>query len=335
MKLIHFAHRQEGKEFLERENFTPVEFMGLELYQMANTLLLISGEGIYESLKKVSLILGHFKISEYLNLGIAGALNTKLPLEHIYEIRTVYGHTNKPEFHSFELSKSGLDLITNNERVLSDELRDKLSPFADLVDLELWGALYALKGINIKKNSYKLVSDYAGNSTICSDVKERSEIFAIKLYEHYLSLNKEKNSTLEETSEDFPFQDFYMTAQQKIKLQDLYLKLKSNPNINFSDLIEKFKNAHPRPKEATKALIDYLSTLQNPLKTKIEEKVKNVTSSLQNVGVKISCDPQFEKISFKLSMDINSQGNVRKLKDALEDFNFNKFEEIFEGNLDV
>src|SRR5690606_25166137 len=127
--------------------------------------------------------------TQVINLGIAGSLDPQAEVMQIYPVRTVYAFNEKPLFQSFEIEKSGLDLISSFERVLDDEKTKTLSHFAPLVDRELWGLCYALKGQKIKINSYKLISDLAGSATNCFDIKEMAEVYALKLADFYETLS--------------------------------------------------------------------------------------------------------------------------------------------------
>src|SRR5690606_352944 len=100
-----------------------------------------------------------------------------------------------------------------------------LSHFAKMVDRELWGLCFALKGQKVKISSFKLISDRAGSETNCFDIKEMSEEYSQKLSEFYLNLNSssKKSSTKEFTLGKF--ESLYLTHQQKIQLVSLLQKL--------------------------------------------------------------------------------------------------------------
>jgi hypothetical protein len=46
-------------------------------------------------------------------------------------------------------------------------------------------------------------------------------------------------------------------------------------------------------------------------------------------------DPRLEKVGFKLTFEINSKGNINRLKQALDILEFEKIQDVFKGRLDV
>ena len=74
MKLIHIAHRGEAQEFLKVLDLkADTKISGI--YSNSEFALVISGEGIPETISKLSYTISKFNIDEILNFGIAGTLN--------------------------------------------------------------------------------------------------------------------------------------------------------------------------------------------------------------------------------------------------------------------
>lgn len=340
MRLIHFAHRKEAQELLKRKDFKSLEIDGLDLYQSSSELLLISGEGIFETLKKVSFVSARFDLKEVINLGIAGSLNKDIEISQIYPVRTVYAYDSKPIFQSFEISDQGLDLISSFERVLNDESANTLSHFASLVDRELWGLCYALKGQKLIIHSYKLISDIAGNSTNCFDIKQMGQEYSLKLADFYEGLFLNKSQKEKEAFDLGEFEKFYMTHQQRTQLESLVLKLSLKLDMSVDEIFKTIEASRvlediKRPKEATGLIIQILNNKLNPFRAKTLAHLHEHTKKFKELGAQIHFDPNLEKKFFTLSMQINSQTNIDKLQEALKKLNFLDIERTLTGEIDV
>ena len=328
MILIHCAHRGEARAFIQQLSLKRLSEEVLELYANDEVILLVCGEGIYASLERVSAVLGKYpKITEVINYGICGILNeSKAELDHIYSIKSVYAmDEHGPVFQSYHSDK-GLDCLTYHDRVTTSEVAAKLKPFAPLVDRELWAVARACSLHKIPFKSYKLTSDIAGTAE-CMDIKNKSDIYAQKLLEHYLT--NFESVMISESKEYVTFKlPIHLTFQQKIIIQKLLNSIRIKYKISNEEIFERIATskiiASEDLKDKAKAsrIIQELQLLLNPLKQKINLALSLYASPVTAIGGSIKFDPSLEKMQFYISMPINDQTNLDKLQKSLQNINF-------------
>ncbi len=129
-------------------------------------------------------------------MGIAGSLKPETQLNQIYGVRSVYHQMNGiPGYPSFNCKEtlSKLDCVSALQPVLSNEYAQQLSPFADMVDRELWAIGSVCHLFSLPFKSYKLISDTAGEQTNVDELKANASKFSKHLFDFYkkLSLVKE------------------------------------------------------------------------------------------------------------------------------------------------
>lgn len=340
MKLLHFAHRGEAQEFISALKFKPYDYCFSGIYKNEDYILLISGEGINETAKKVSAVLAHFpQIESVINYGIAGSLNSKAAIDNIYTVRTVYAHSDsKPFFQSFSSAdNSGLDCITATERVLDDKFANNLSTFAQVVDRELWGLASSCKTMQIPFYSYKLISDIAGKSTNCFDIKNQALEYSKTMLKHFFNLNQ-STERLTVENQLFSHSGLHITFSQEKKLDRLLTQLSGKYDIENTLILEKVNYTEitemdVRPKAKTQLLIKRLEHLLNPFLDKIEQALTIHTHPIDSIGAHIIFDKNYENDSINLNMKINDQKNIENLKHVLQNFDYTKVKSILNGNL--
>ncbi len=333
MKLIHLAHRGEAQEFTKNLDLVAhSEINGLYLGE--KIAVLISDEGIYNTLSKISLCLGKFKFDKILNFGIAGALDSKLEIDEIYQIRTSYSFGDKPEFKSFtSKTNSIIDCISTHERVLNLEFANKLSSFAKIVDRELWAVGFAAKQANIPFESYKLISDYAGK-TDCFDIKNKALSFSEKLFSFYQKLEDIETPNYQYTP------PISMSFTNKARYEKL-ITLAVNKYEYTEELILEKINTHEiinekiREKAKVSILLNRIEEFINPINTKAKFALDQNFSIFTKIGAKVNYDKNLENKSFSLVMEINSQTNLDNLKRSIDLFNMSKHNQIWNGSFDV
>lgn len=322
MDLICIAHRGEAQAFLK--DFKAVEE---NLYQNEKALLVITGEGHWKAME-IGLVFGKYPIQRLINFGIAGALDKDLALEKIYCVRTVYSFAyDKPLFASFtSQSDSTVDCITAMERVLNDERAEQLACFAHLVDRELWALAYLANKMNIPFESYKLISDYAGSSTDCFDLKAKASDYSKQLYSFYHSLTMQQKPP----SSKFEYPEVASFTQRKqidkILKQGLSGQTYRERKTEFGSF---------QTKADVNKFIETLKQDSNPLRGKIIKKLETTLAPLQSPGLNIHYDQNLENHHLKLHFEINDQKNISDLIQALERFDYSAFKRIFEGHFDV
>ena len=353
MILLHLAHRGEAQHFLSHLTLSASQsdFPGVYCNMNSGILLLIAGEGLTPTHNKISYLLGKYPITKVINLGIAGVLDTKVELDQIVSITTSYAFSNKPEFHSYSthlgphITKTSTvySCISTTERVLDSTLANKLAPFAQIVDRELWALASSCATFNIPFESYKYLSDYAGINTQCLDIKNRASEFSQRLLEFYLenSIQKTESNSIPEIQ--LP-KNYHFTFTQKHQVTKLLRNLACKWDIEVDTVLEKIdltyqevleKNEKLRAKEKTLKFITLLEDALNPLRSQITKKLQACVSPFKEAGANIFFDNQLEKKEFQLRIDINSQTNIDKLQKALSLFNFASFCDIMDGNIDL
>lgn len=331
MNLLIFAHRGEAQEFIKN---LALKSAGKDLYLNEDFVLLITGEGIYEAFTKLGPVLGEYPIKKAFNLGIAGALEDTISLDDFHEIKTVYCHTGRPLFQSFTLDhqKDALDLITSDERVLSNTHAMKLSNFAPLVDRELWAIAKLCNEKSIPLRSFKLISDMAGGATDCFDLKQKAMEFSTKLLEFWLTLEQPKHS---EDSELLPPMPMSFTQKARYKALTKSIKLS---DLDFKALEENILNdlgPSLTAKQKANALLDSLELVTNPVKLATKTKFDKLSTPASEIGAKLIFDKSFEKKKFTLQMEINDQKNIENLSKLADKLKFSDFEKVWNGDVDV
>lgn len=198
MLLLTIAHKGEAQEFIKRSYTQSADFHFSGIYRDGEDILLLTGDGIENAILRISSVLTYFgsKIDRVLNMGIAGALKSGLQINQIYGIRRVFYDSSIEQEVSGILCKethSKMDCVTTQKKVLDAKHAQSLKRIAPIVDRELWGIGFTCKNYGISFKSYKLISDYAGESTEPDEIKSNASFYSKHLFDFYkkLSLTKE------------------------------------------------------------------------------------------------------------------------------------------------
>lgn len=345
MRLICMAHRGEAQEFLKNLDMSTQD----SKFHLGETeSLLITGEGPFEVLALLPYYIAKYGIKEIVNYGIAGSLSPKLEIGEIYSIRTTYAYgLNKPRFQSFSTASSSqstsysmLDCITTEQRVLSDSFAKELDSFAEIVDRELWAIGKVASTYKIPFKAFKLISDYAGNSTNCFDLKKMAKTFSQRMF----YFHKEQHFTPKE----LPCQQelnlpFKASFTQTKRIESLIKKLQND--LNPLALLEEASlstnqsfqlgSVQKNSKETANQFISFLERKINPINSEIETKLQELISPIKEIGGCVFYDKKFESQKITLKMDINDQKNIDKLILALSEFKFSSVENLWSGKFDV
>lgn len=326
MELLVFAHRGEAQTFIKELKSKAIDE---NTYKFDKGIIYICGEGIYDVLAALGNIINSNNIKQIINYGIAGALETSLELNKVYEIRTVYLEQEKEiAFKSYTLNSSAkMDCITSFKRVLTNEHAAILRPLADIVDRELWSITKVAKLYKITINSYKLISDIAGSATDCFDLKNRANILSQILYQHYIKSEIIKTDYVE--PKELPFEATQYQMNQFNKL------IKNIDQHKYENILKAISKKDLRDKEKTTLLLTEIKKILYPFKYKIINQLENKLLPLREAGISIKYDENLEKEKLQLQIDVNSQKNIEDIKTALDKFNYDDFLNIFKGDLDV
>jgi nucleoside phosphorylase len=198
MLLLTIAHKGEAQEFIKRSFTQPADFHFPGIFRSGDDILLLTGEGIEQSILRVSSVLTYFgtKIDRVINMGIAGALDNSLQLNQIYGIRRVFYELHSQlDFPTYlcKETHSRTDCVTAQKPVLDTEYKQSLRQVALIVDRELWGIGFTCTTYGVSFKSYKLISDNAEENTKSDEIKSNASYYSKHLFDFYkkLSLTKE------------------------------------------------------------------------------------------------------------------------------------------------
>jgi len=186
MNLLTFAHRGEAQHFLKNDDYKPLEFEFKGLYKNERNYLLITGEGLQSTEERMSALLSQPNLTIYkvINLGIAGTFDENLKLESVHSVKLI---KKEDESETFQSSDVYADIICISafNRVLNVEYKNNLAKRAQIVDRELWAYAKVCNKYQIPIYSFKLISDYAGDTTDFHQIIQKSKEHSKKLYDYY------------------------------------------------------------------------------------------------------------------------------------------------------
>lgn len=342
MKLLTFAHRGEAQSFFKHFEFESVDFFFNGLFKSKDFYLLLTDEGTHSACEKTIATLAQFSshIEEIINLGVAGSLSQKYKKHDLLWIRTSMAHhAQKLEFKTYSSTaiNSQVDCISSYTRVLSKDDRHKLSLFADIVDRELWAIASAATFFKLPFSSLKIISDdltqIDQNTEICQLVKEDALNFSEKLLTEFLNKSgKTKVQTKIKTQNSFyESEAFYFTTTQERKLKSLLDGL-SVKNISVSqDLIDELLSLQVLPKERSRMLLIELNDLLNPFAKKMRRALDKTLTPLSEAGISAQYNSNLEQTLLHLSVGINSERDLERVKNALKIFSYSDYKNIFDG----
>jgi hypothetical protein len=329
MNLITMAHMGEAQAFIEGLNLVKVRE---NFFTSGETALLLTGEGPFEAAIKTAEVLAEKKYLRILNAGIAGALNTGLKKDDIFEIRSSYLFLDGPQFKSFPLSSKGLDCLTSFKRVLDPQSAQEMRGVASLVDRELWGVAMSAKSAGVSLRSFKLISDLAGAESVCDIALENSRAWSQSLFTHLLPLldkTEEQKTSLE-------LEGFYFTFSAQHQLTNLLERLRikegfSLASLNLEDFIERSTN----PKDRAKLLLQYLEQRLDPIKGQIASQILEWKKPLETQGLRVEVDPKWESSAVKFFFEAKTNDELKSKAEALEKFSLTPFQDILDGKIHV
>lgn len=341
MRLLTFAHRGEAQTFVRLSTHKTLSGK-LSYYQSDDLLFLITGEGVQSTTEQVSAMCGHFygKITEIMNFGIAGSLSETLQVGNIYPIRTSYGYAeSRVQFKSFTSSSSStIDCITSNNRILSDKDAHTLSCFAQVVDRELWAIASVAQLFNIPFSSYKLISDIAGDQTECFNIKHKAEEYSDKLYDYFAALETPISEEKNEADIELP-KAFHVSVSQKRRIIQHLNALSVKEKKSFQELIaeidtDQIIENEPITKRRTEHFIQALEAKLNPFEASFKHSLSVLVRPLEEIQCKVQFDKHFENDHFQISMRIEHEKHIEKLKQALTELDYAKIKTLLNGEFE-
>lgn len=193
MELIVVAYKKEAQSIIRNLHLEKTEQISPFLYSNKNTSVLICGKGVQNVKKTLSsfLKIQGENISRIINTGIAGKLNDSVKLFEVYPIKKVGLYTDvvSTECKNLEISEGAKSCITSLKPVSNYRIAQTLSPFADIVDMELWSITELANKHNIPVWAYKLISDDARYPVAFDGIKSKMALFSEKLFDYYINIS--------------------------------------------------------------------------------------------------------------------------------------------------
>lgn len=333
MILITMAHYGEAQSFIDYYNAEKTPHLEGNCYAFDQGIILITGEGIPQSIARTSLVLGIYpQINKVINIGVAGSLSHLIQGE-IYSIRTVYhfNDDNSGYFQSFTSSDDSTtcDAITSDKRILKDEQAQNLKGHGNLVDRELWGVSFSAKLAHLPWLSYKLISDRAGSLAACEVVKEKSKLYSEKLLNHYLKVTT--NSV--ETKRNEKPSSWYFTITQQRDFEKLKHKIinkygQDHFEKNLRDFTATNKSTN---KKASKELIKFLKIILSPWKYEMEKRWDEMVKEFVREDITVCPSPNFEDENISFAFKAKDFNDISKKMERLKDFPFKRYQRFING----
>lgn len=340
--LLCFAHKAEAQYFLNHSKTKLLVSGVYSAWELDDFYVLLSGEGPEPALFSSSCFLSQFteKVTEVVNIGVAGSLSPKLETGKIYHSSVIIkeSQNREPDFKSFESLEADQKqyCITALDRVKTDDYANELSSFAEMVDREAWGFAYSANAFKKVFKCFKLISDRAGDSTQCFDVKEKASEYSYQLYRHYTSTYSEALSS--NTDKGFldlePEFHFSSTQRKQFEKNSLLLKAKSPEEYEliFSEKnLKEIISESNRPKDRSRILLEEIQNSLNPFHNAIYDKLHSWFKDRPNSIKQVQTDPQWEKDSIKLNIEIKEKNDISEINEFLNSIPFDEFKRIFQG----
>lgn len=335
MHLITMAHMGEAQSVIETFHLKRISS---QLYESELLSCLITGEGPFEAATQTAALLGQKKFGSVINLGIAGSLSSEHKVGEIHPVRSIYlAIDGKPQFKSFKSLDTGLDCLTSFERILSPSKAEQLSGVAHLVDREAWGVAMAAKNLGVPFSSFKLISDEAGSLGACELSREMARDWSEKL-----ALFLEKILALETPSETplFTLPGFHLTFSTRHQLEQMIKKIALREELTTDAVlailpVEKILEEISRPKERTRALLDFMEGRLDPLRALLKTGLEQFKAPFEKQGILLGHDPTWESPELKISFTAANNEELRLKLERLRMLDLAPFHDLRNGSVHV
>lgn len=324
MQIYTFAHKNEAAAFFHYHPFQECTHFS-DLYFDGNNYLLITGEGLWDSLTKCILAINYLAgqnitIKQIFNLGVAGSLRPHLKKFSVYSIRTSYAALNlsEPEFHSYSSKHQSsfpkldmIDCLSFYKRNTSSKEKEVIAPFAALIDRELWAIAKAAQSFHLPWESLKVISDEIQDENTCQLIQQIAHEFSSKIYSEFQhKIEQQQHEVQQNNFEVFltllQKKSFHLTFSQKNLTADYLNRILIQENISLEHFIHEipFENwDNHRAKENTHSLIRWMKIRLTPqlglYATKISQWLKIWQNSNLNLQIHVSEDLESLDIKFK------------------------------------
>ena len=323
MKLLIFAHSGEAREFIKNLPALKARFdLCNGLYLSEEWGLLITGEGMDQVFLKLGRTFAQISdIKWAYNFGIAASLTSELPKNRIISVRTVYRYLGGPmEFksyttHDFQDGRAGLDCVSCFERIQDPKVAQKISPFGQMADRELW-AIAALGHFHqIPFASFKLISDYAWESGSCEQIKTQSREYSCLLYQKFCDeiLNKslpQQMTPYWDAQALFP--DLHWTESQRRQ----FVALNKQWRVQYSErsiqdlFTNDIKTLDIHQKKRTAIFLQKIKDELGPINAQLRKEIEQIIAQYSPAPIKVHYDPRLESTDLKVTMAISNEADL-------------------------
>ena len=292
-------------------------------------------------------------MSFVVNLGVAGALDRSLDIEQVVPIRTLYG---QDAFHSYTTAtlksqQAKHDLISTHERITDPDRAAFFQVIAPIVDREAYALSQVCHFWHKPFLCFKYLSDYADSANICQDVRAKSRIYSLKLYEAVikqkllthipstpLKLIHNDQDHWPVVLEKLKHLGFYFTQAQSRRGQKLMSQLSRAYDISYTQVLDLFpmelvRTKEITPKDKTRLLLATFEGRLSPFKAKLERNMSKFVKSFQASATSFRWQEHLEAGQFELKTRIQSESQWKAFVKSVNHFNYSDFQKIVEGDL--
>jgi hypothetical protein len=286
MNLLTFAHKNEAAAFFHYHQFQECsDFHGL--YFNGHHYLLITGEGLWDCLTKCLLTLSYLNqqnifIQKIINLGVAGGLRSPIKKFSAYQVRTSYAALNfqEPEFHSYSTNIAlstiphleVIDCLSFYKRNTTHQEKLKLSPYAHLIDRELWAIAKAAVSCNLPWEAIKVISDEIQDENSCQIVQQDAHLYSKILHDQWQrqidqKISEPSANSQEEMLNTLQEKSLHLTFSQKHQVTDLITRILAQENLTLNQFLREIPFQEwqlERPKDNTLKFIQWLKIRLTP-----------------------------------------------------------------------
>jgi hypothetical protein len=342
--LLVFAHFNEARAFIDIGQFETQSPGLFKSSASSKTWLLITGEGATRAGDQLHLGLNKLislgeKPAAIFNLGVCGALDEKIALDTVHNIRTFYlAHSEGNEFHSFSTTATAahFDCVTALHRVRTNDEAMRLRPLAQLVDRE-GHALARVSALHsIPFAAIKVVSDHAtSGEKLCQTVADKGEHFSqllldYVLAQHWDQRHEDSPVTTSNTSTPIP-----LTVAQSHQWRHLQQAIGAE---QFAALVNKLPLAdwvHLRAKDQARECLRWLEHQIHPWRAQVRNQLDELAAPLRQQGIQISFDPDLERTGITVSRHLTDESEAHSMSEKLKSFDWAKLKKIMDGDWHV
>lgn len=335
--LLTFAHYLEAISFIEGDKLAKKS----DQYFCGDSYdILITGEGQEKVILELTKQLSHHQYSLIINIGVAAALKQELKNHKIYEIKTCYAHNGiSALFQSFEIDgKNTFDCVSINHRAKNKDEKEKYSPMAEILDRELWANCLVAKSFKTSIQSIKIISDEIDAEDFCQMVTESAYIYSDKLYAYFKQQLK-LNHQIENLKSIFYYPDFlHLTQSMEHRLKeliDVYCIQNNFSSEEFwaQEILIQFNNKDKTRKQNAIELIRFIEKEINPIMSKVEDRLTELTKGLKNQNIKVKFSQNYENTNFVISGEVTSEQHLQRIINELQTLKIKEIYQVLNGDI--